>query len=112
MDSNLATAPVWAPIVGPAPHRDLCTDCGVSRSTEPKRCAKACQFIRPDYPALEARVHGRTRDPQRADELHFGPHRRVSRTALKPAPAGAQWTGITPLALPSGCSRPAPSMRC
>ena len=93
--SHLSTDPVWAPIVGPAPHRDLCTDCGISRSTAPKRCAQACQFIRPDYPTLEARVHGRARDPQRADELHFGPHRRVLRAALKPALTGAQWTGIT-----------------
>ena len=29
------------------------------------------------------------------DEPHFGPHRRVLRAALKPARAGAQWTGIT-----------------
>lgn len=82
-------------ITGPAPHRDLCTDCGVSRSSQPKRCGQACQFIQPRYDALETQVHGRTRDVTKADELHFGPHRRMLRAALKPALDGAQWTGIT-----------------
>jgi coenzyme F420 hydrogenase subunit beta len=67
----------------------------VSRTAEPKRCATACQFIQPDYPALEAQVHGRTRDPQRPDELHFGPFRRMLRGRLSPPLPGAQWTGIT-----------------
>jgi len=82
-------------MVGPAASRDLCTDCGISRSSDDKRCGRACQFIKPDYPDLEARVHGRARDPLRPDELHFGPHRRMLRAALKPARADAQWTGIT-----------------
>ena len=79
----------------PAPHRDLCTDCGISRSSDPKRCGDACQFIRPDYPRLETQVHGRARDASRTDELHFGPHQRMLRAALNPASTGAQWTGIT-----------------
>jgi coenzyme F420 hydrogenase subunit beta len=86
---------VVAHAIGPAAPRDLCTDCGISRSSEPKRCGRACQFIKPDYPALEARVHGRARDPARPDELHFGPHRRMVRAALREPSAGAQWTGIT-----------------
>ncbi len=77
------------------PHRDLCTDCGISRSSEPKRCGHACQFIKPDYEALESRVHGRTRDPARADETHFGPFRRMVRARLSSPKPGAQWTGIT-----------------
>lgn len=52
-----------------APHRDLCTDCGVSRTSNPKRCATACQFIQPDYPAMEHKVHGRTRVLAQSDEL-------------------------------------------
>ncbi len=79
----------------PAPHRDLCTDCGVSRSSNPKRCGGACQFISPDYPRLETAVHGRARDQQRPDELHFGPFNRMLRASLEPAASGAQWTGIT-----------------
>jgi coenzyme F420 hydrogenase subunit beta len=78
----------------PAP-RDLCTDCGISRTDDPKRCGRACQFIRPDYPRLEQQAHGRARDPSRPDELHFGPFRRMVRAALAPPRPGAQWTGIT-----------------
>jgi coenzyme F420 hydrogenase subunit beta len=85
---------VFAPPVGAAAPRDLCTDCGVSRTADPKRCGRACQFIRPDYPTLEAHVHGRARDPARADELHFGPYLRTLRAALRAPRAGAQWTGI------------------
>jgi coenzyme F420 hydrogenase subunit beta len=84
----------WRPDLQPAPPRKLCTDCGVSRSAEPKRCNTACQFIKPDYPVLERQVQGRTRDPGRPDELFFGPFRRMLRARLNPALPGAQWTGI------------------
>ncbi len=67
----------------------------MSRTSEPKRCGQACQFIKPDYPAMEAAVHGRARDPERVDELHFGPFRRMVRAALAEPRPGAQWTGIT-----------------
>ncbi|MCZ8132468.1 MAG: Coenzyme F420 hydrogenase/dehydrogenase, beta subunit C-terminal domain [Steroidobacteraceae bacterium] len=77
------------------PRRDLCTDCGVSRTSDPRRCGRACQFIRPDYARLERRVHGRERDPARPDELHFGPFRRMLRARLRAPRPGAQWTGIT-----------------
>jgi coenzyme F420 hydrogenase subunit beta len=84
----------------PAPPRHFCTDCGVSRTAQPKRCAQACQFIQPDYPALERAVHGRARRlpaPGQAgdDELFFGPHQRMLQAALNAPLAGAQWTGIT-----------------
>jgi coenzyme F420 hydrogenase subunit beta len=85
---------VHAPPLADAAPRDLCTDCGISRTSEPKRCGRACQFIRPDYPALERQVHGRARDPARTDELHFGPFRRMLRAALTESRPGAQWTGI------------------
>jgi coenzyme F420 hydrogenase subunit beta len=61
----------------------------------PKACGTACQFIAPDYPKMEAEVHGRARDPARPDELHFGPFRKMLRASLKAPLAGAQWTGIT-----------------
>ena len=83
-------APDFAP---PAP-RTLCTDCGLSRMAIARRCGTACQFIKPDYPAMEAAVHGRARDPARPDELHFGPFRRMLRARLTPPRPGAQWTGI------------------
>jgi coenzyme F420 hydrogenase subunit beta len=79
----------------PPPHRDLCTDCGVSRTSQPKRCATACQFIAPDYPAMERQVHGRARRPHQADEQFFGPYQILNRAVLKTPAPGAQWTGIT-----------------
>jgi len=78
-----------------APYRSLCTDCGVSRTSDPKRCGEVCQFIKPNYPDLETKVHGRSRDPSRPDELHFGPFKRMVRASLKAPLEGAQWTGIT-----------------
>jgi len=83
------------PSIAKPPHRDLCTDCGVSRTGSPQRCGQACQFIQPRYEVLETRVHGRTRDPAKADELHFGPHRRMLRATLVNPSPGAQWSGIT-----------------
>ncbi|WP_299302628.1 Coenzyme F420 hydrogenase/dehydrogenase, beta subunit C-terminal domain [uncultured Litoreibacter sp.] len=82
-------------LTGEAPHRDLCTDCGISRTDDPKRCGRACQFIAPDYPAMETRVHGRARDASKPDELHFGPFKRMVRARMKVSRDGAQWTGIT-----------------
>ncbi len=84
-----------AAVDAPAVPRDLCTDCGISRTPDAKRCGRACQFIAPDYPAMEAQVHGRARDPDRPDELHFGPFQRMVRASLVPPSRGAQWTGIT-----------------
>jgi coenzyme F420 hydrogenase subunit beta len=84
-----------------APSRKLCTDCGLSRTNDPKRCGQACQFIQPDYPGLEQRIHGRVREssaPGQAaqpDELFFGPYQQILSARLNPPTAGAQWTGIT-----------------
>ena len=89
-----ADAAVWTPPLADAAPRDLCTDCGISRTGDPRRCGKACQFIKPDYSGLETRVHGRARDPNRSDETFFGPFRRMVRAALKAPRDGAQWTGI------------------
>jgi coenzyme F420 hydrogenase subunit beta len=95
MDSLPPAAGPDLPGLRPAPHRHLCTDCGVSRMENPKACARACQFIAPDYAAAEARAHGRARDPARPDELHFGPFRAMWRARLKAPLPGAQWSGIT-----------------
>ncbi|MCE2660218.1 MAG: Coenzyme F420 hydrogenase/dehydrogenase, beta subunit C-terminal domain [Rubrivivax sp.] len=83
------------PIRSEAPHRHLCTDCGVSRTDEPQRCATACQFIQPDYPGAEARVHGRQRDAERHGEAHFGVLQAMWQARLRTPLPGAQWTGIT-----------------
>lgn len=93
-DLPLASGPV-TPDLAPDPGgRTLCTDCGVSRMSDPLRCGRACQFIKPDYPGLERAVHGRAREPSAGDELHFGVHRRMVRARLRAPLPGAQWTGI------------------
>ena len=84
----------WAPPLAAPLPRALCTDCGLSRTALAKACGQACQFLRPDYAALEVQVHGRARDPARPDELHFGPFRRMLRAGLTAPREGAQWTGI------------------
>ncbi|MFT4079901.1 Coenzyme F420 hydrogenase/dehydrogenase, beta subunit C-terminal domain [Rhodomicrobium sp.] len=89
------TPSVWSPEVAEALPRDLCTDCGVSRSSDPRRCGRACQFIKPDYAKMEAHAHGRARNPLREDERFFGPYKRMVRAAMKRPREGAQWTGIT-----------------
>ncbi len=76
-----------------APARDLCTDCGISRTAEPARCGRACQFIRPDYDGLDENVHGRRRLAA-GDERFFGVHKRMLRASLRQPADGAQWTGI------------------
>lgn len=76
-----------------APARRLCTDCGVSRMSDPSQCASACQFIRPAYETLEARVHGRARGD--GDERFFGVTCGMWRARLREPAAGAQWSGIT-----------------
>ena len=83
------------PLSASAPHRSLCTDCGVSRSSNPKLCASACQFIQPDYERYETQVHGRPRRLEVEDEMHFGPFLQMHKARLKVPLEGAQWTGIT-----------------
>ena len=76
------------------PFRELCTDCGVSRTRQPKRCATACQFIQPNYPQFESRIHGRARSLDNSDEVFFGHYLTMFRARLKTPLVGAQWTGI------------------
>jgi coenzyme F420 hydrogenase subunit beta len=57
-------------------------------------CGKACQFIKPDYPALEQTVHGKTA-ADTGDARFFGVFNAMYRAALTPARDGAQWTGLT-----------------
>ena len=79
-----------------APHRAMCTDCGVSRTAKPERCGRVCQFIKPDYPTLEANTHNRSRDSSRnPDEAFFGSFITMHRAAMKSPRRGSQWTGIT-----------------
>ena len=83
-----------APTLTGAARPGLCTDCGVSRMADARACGKACQFIAPDYPALEMQVHGRVASAT-GDESFFGVTVTMQRARLMPAAPGAQWTGIT-----------------
>jgi len=85
---------VEAPALREPLHRDLCTDCGLSRTADAGRCGRACQFIRPRYAELERRVHGRARSPERSDELHFGAFLEMVRARRRQPAPGAQWSGI------------------
>ena len=92
---DMAANTLFAPEPAPAAARGLCTDCGLSRLKIAGECGQACQFIKPEYPTMEAKVHGRAREPDRADERFFGPYRALYRARLKTPAKGAQWTGIT-----------------
>ncbi len=50
--------------------------------------------MRPDYPGIERRVHGRVRKSS-GDERFFGVHQAMWQARLKAPLEGAQWTGIT-----------------
>lgn len=80
------------PALPGAARPGLCTDCGVSRLGDGKSCGRACQFIRPDYPTMEVRVHGRAAATE-GDEGFFGVGQMLRARLIPPAP-GAQWTGI------------------
>ena len=81
------------PRLRPPVPRGLCTDCGLSRLKDPTVCGKACQFIAPDYPAMEKAVHGAARST--GDALFFGPFQAMYRAHMSEPRQGAQWTGIT-----------------
>ncbi|MEI6468994.1 MAG: Coenzyme F420 hydrogenase/dehydrogenase, beta subunit C-terminal domain [Betaproteobacteria bacterium] len=87
--------PIFLDYSQSAPERELCTDCGISRTTDPKRCGTACQFIHPQYESLEQKIHGKTRTDQGEDALFFGSFRQMYRAKLKNPLPGAQWSGIT-----------------
>ncbi|MDG1009366.1 MAG: coenzyme F420 hydrogenase/dehydrogenase beta subunit N-terminal domain-containing protein, partial [Amylibacter sp.] len=95
MPNKAHSSGLIAPDLAPAAPRGLCTDCGVSRMANASDCGRACQFIQPDYPFEEVRVHGRARDMSSEDEVMFGPHQQIYRAALKKPKLGAQWTGLT-----------------
>lgn len=95
MPKDASTSGLTAPRIGGAPRPGLCTDCGVSRMGDGKACGRACQFIAPDYPALEQAAHGRETIPDQGEEHFFGVTQTMMRARLEPAAPGAQWTGIT-----------------
>ncbi len=105
-DSAIGANPVvWAPSLAPPATRDMCTDCGLSRTGDAKRCGRACQFIKPDYPAMEARVHGRPRDPGRLTKSSSAPSAAWSAPRSQPPNRARSGLGSPP-ASPSACWKP------
>jgi coenzyme F420 hydrogenase subunit beta len=76
------------------PAKDLCSQCGLCDSRWVAYVRQACAFLNQQFDAMEARVHGRSRDLDNADELYFGVHQRMLTARLQAPIAGAQWTGI------------------
>lgn len=98
---TLATDPNSNPAFAPAVPRDLCTDYGVSRTDDPKRCGRACQFIVPDYPAPEVQVHyPAISSPSPAERASTTP-------TCSPTSPSAIWAGRAS----NGWSRPTASYR-
>lgn len=95
MAKDLHNKDIIAPELGGKARDGLCTDCGISRMGDGKACGKACQFIQPDYPTSERRVHGRTADANVGEEAFFGVTRSMQRARMAVPAEGAQWTGIT-----------------
>ena len=76
------------------PAKDLCSQCGLCDSRWVAYVRSACAFLDQHFEAMEARVHGRSRDLDNEDELYFGVQQRMLTARLKQPLEGAQWTGI------------------
>jgi len=76
------------------PAKDLCSQCGLCDSRWVAYVRHACAFLNQQFDAMEARVHGRSRDLDNEDELYFGVQQRMLTARLKQPIDGAQWTGI------------------
>jgi len=76
------------------PAKDLCSQCGLCDSRWVAYVRQACAFLNQGIEAMEARVHGRSRDLNNEDELYFGVSQRMVTARLAEPIEGAQWTGI------------------
>ena len=92
---DLKNTGIFAPELGGQARDGLCTDCGISRMGDGKACGRACQFIQPDYPTSERRIHGRDADATLGEEAFFGVTQTMLRARMAVPSHGAQWTGIT-----------------
>ncbi|KAK9789191.1 hypothetical protein WJX73_001217 [Symbiochloris irregularis] len=79
------------------PAKELCSNCGLCDTYYVAHVNNACAFLGSGMSKiddLESRVHGRTRDLENEDELHFGIHTDMLYAQCSPPVQGAQWTGI------------------
>ncbi|KAL3133577.1 hypothetical protein ABBQ38_007424 [Trebouxia sp. C0009 RCD-2024] len=73
------------------PAREFCSHCGLCDTYYVAHVKDACAFLGDE---LEQQVHGRGRDLDNMDDLHFGVHQDMMYARNVPAVQGAQWTGI------------------
>jgi len=82
---------------GVYPAKELCSHCGLCDTYYIRHVKDACAFIGDGMSRsekLEHQVHGRTRNLDDLDDLHFGVHEEMMYARNTPAVEGAQWTGI------------------
>eukprot|EP01026_Neomeris_dumetosa_P053975 TRINITY_DN48322_c1_g1_i3.p3 TRINITY_DN48322_c1_g1~~TRINITY_DN48322_c1_g1_i3.p3 ORF type:complete len:238 (-),score=19.55 TRINITY_DN48322_c1_g1_i3:58-771(-) len=79
------------------PAKQFCSQCGLCDTYYVAKVAEACAFLgdgMSKIEQMEPKVHGRKRDLQSDDELHFGVHEEMLYARNVPNVEGAQWTGI------------------
>lgn len=79
------------------PAKENCSRCGICDTYYISHVKDACAFLgdgMSDIPAVETAAHGRPRDLDSPDELHFGVFQDMWYARVKPPVEGAQWTGI------------------
>ncbi|KAG6544435.1 hypothetical protein Mapa_014073 [Marchantia paleacea] len=79
------------------PAKDHCSHCGLCDTYYIAHVKEACAFLgngMSKVEKLEPRVHGRARDPDSLDDLHFGVNQEMLYARKIVPVAGAQWTGI------------------
>ncbi|GLC35133.1 hypothetical protein PLESTB_000557800 [Pleodorina starrii] len=79
------------------PAKQYCSSCGLCDTYYVAHVKDACAFLGDGMSRieqLEERVHGRRRNADDDNELHFGVTSSMSYAVNTPAVEGAQWTGI------------------
>ncbi|KAL3148810.1 hypothetical protein ABBQ32_001694 [Trebouxia sp. C0010 RCD-2024] len=79
------------------PAREFCSHCGLCDTYYVAHVKDACAFLgdgMSKIEELEQQVHGRGRDLDNMDDLHFGVHQDMMYARNVPAVQGAQWTGV------------------
>lgn len=78
----------------PRPAKQLCSDCGLCDTYYIHYVKEACAFLNQQFPQLEERSHGRSRQLESDPEVYFGVHQGMVAARKRQPIAGAQWTGI------------------
>lgn len=79
------------------PAKDHCSQCGLCDTYYIAHVKEACAFLGEGMSrveSLEAGVHGRGRDAENMDDIHFGVHKEMLYASKKEPIEGAQWTGV------------------